>query len=345
MIKKSANISVRSPLVINVIRGDMVESRHLVNAVVADAAGDLVKSWGEIEKPVYLRSAIKPLQAIPLIESGAADAFSLSDKELSLACASHTGEALHVETVIAWLDRIGLSIDDLECGSHWPTYRPAERALAAAGKEPTPAHNNCSGKHTGFLSTSLHLKEDPKGYIGLEHPVQQRIKKILEDFTDLDLSRAPVGIDGCSIPTLGIPLKNAALAIARFADPDRLGKERFEACKRLQAAIAKAPEMIAGSDRLCTALNGSADGAVIAKTGAEGVYLAALPELGLGIAVKTTDGTTRGAEVALGAILQDLGVMTEKMHREMDRFVLPNLKNWNGFEIGNIRVEIKDTAD
>ena len=345
MIKKSANVSVRSPLTVNVTRGDMVESRHLVNAVVTDATGKVVNSWGEIEEPVYLRSAIKPVQAIPLIESGAADAFSLSDKELSLACASHTGETVHVVTVTAWLDRIGLSVDDLECGSHWPTYRPAERALAAAGETPTPAHNNCSGKHTGFLSTSLHLKEDYKGYIRLEHPVQQRIKKILEDFTDLDLSRAPVGIDGCSIPTLGIPLKNAAMAIARFADPHQLGEERFAACKRLQTAIAKAPEMIAGSDRLCTALNGSADGAVIAKTGAEGVYLAALPALGLGIAVKTVDGTTRGTEVALGAILQDLGVMTEKMHREMDQFVLPDLKNWNGFEVGSIRAEIIEPAD
>ncbi|MEP3248157.1 MAG: asparaginase [Sneathiella sp.] len=339
MNNRSANISARPSLTINVSRGDMIESRHLVNAVISDASGKVVQAYGDTDKPVYLRSAIKPLQALPLVESGAADAFQLSDQELSLACASHTGEELHVEAVTRWLDRMGLSIADLECGNHWPTYPPAERALAAQGKKPTAAHNNCSGKHAGFLATSLHLKEDYKEYIRLDHPVQQRIKTVLEEFTDLDLSRAPIGIDGCSIPTIGIPLQNAAMAVARFADPEQLGDARRNACQRIQAAIAKAPEMIAGSDRLCTALNGSADGKVIAKTGAEGVYLAALPDLGFGIALKAVDGTTRAAEVALGALLEEVGVLTDKMHAEIDPFILPTLKNWNDFEFGKIQAE------
>jgi len=337
-MKKVSATSSASPMMVNISRGGMVESRHQVTAVVSDAEGKILKSYGETDRPTYLRSAIKPLQALPLVESGAADAFNLSNKELSLACASHTGEDIHVETVLAWLMKIGRSIDDLECGSHWPTYRPAERALAVAGKTPTAAHNNCSGKHTGFLTTSVHLQEDHKGYINLDHPVQKRLVKVLEDFTDLNLSAAPVGIDGCSIPTLGIPLFNAALAIARFANPEKLSTERTAACKRIQAAIAEAPEMIAGSDRLCTALNRSANGKVIAKVGAEGVYLAALPEQGLGIAMKAQDGNSRGVEIALGHLLEDLGVMTEDMHREMDEFVLPAYKNWNGFDIGSGKV-------
>lgn len=334
-MKKVSATSSLSPMMVNISRGSMVESRHQVTAVISDADGKILKSYGETDKPVYLRSAIKPLQALPLVESGAADAFKLSNKEISLACASHTGEDIHVEAVLAWLNKIGRSIDDLECGSHWPTYRPAERALAAAGKMPTTAHNNCSGKHTGFLTTSVHLNEDHKGYINLDHPVQKRLVKVLEDFTDLDLSGAPVGIDGCSIPTLGIPLSNAALAIARFADPEKLFEERAVACKKIQAAIAEQPEMIAGSDRLCTALNRSAKGKVIAKVGAEGVYLAALPDLGLGIAMKAQDGNSRGVDIALGQLLEDLGVMTEQMHKEMDEFVLPAYKNWNGFEVGS----------
>ncbi|WP_025899948.1 asparaginase [Sneathiella glossodoripedis] len=338
MITQSAKNSTAAPLSVDVWRGDMIESRHLVHAVITDFSGAIVEKWGDVESPVYLRSAIKPIQALPLVETGAADAFNLSAAELSLACASHTGEELHAETVKKWLARIGLGIDDLECGAHWPTYKPAERALAAKGEEPTAAHNNCSGKHAGFLTTSVHLKEHHKGYIHLDHPVQQRLLKVLEDFTDLDLSRAPKGRDGCSIPTIGVPLLNAALAIARFADPQKMPAERGAACKRIQSAIAAHPEMIAGSDRLCTALNRSADGAVIAKVGAEGVYLAALPTLGYGVALKTVDGTTRGAEVALGFILEKLGLMSSRMHEEMDSFVLPVLKNWNEYEVGKIRI-------
>ncbi|WP_415236163.1 asparaginase [Sneathiella sp.] len=339
MKKHSATVSTQSPIVVNVYRGPMVECQHMVNAVVSDASGNILKKWGNTEKPVYLRSAIKLLQSVPLIESGAADAFDLTDKELSLSCASHTGEPIHVAAVTAWLQKMGLTLDALECGAHWPTFPEAAYALAAEGKKPTAAHNNCSGKHAGFLTTALHLGEDLKGYIHLDHPVQKRLVKVLEDFTDLDLAEAPVGIDGCSIPTIGIPLSGAALAIARFANPERLPDERAAACRRLQNAIATEPEMIAGSDRLCTALNRSAKGAVVAKTGAEGVYLAALPNLGLGVAVKNIDGTTRGAEVALGQILQDLGVMTEEMHREIDAFVKPVQKNWNNITVGHMNVQ------
>ncbi len=339
MINQLAKNSTDEPLVVDVWRGDMVESRHLINAVVTDPDGKIVHQWGEIKTPVYLRSAIKPIQALPLVETGAADAFNLTDTELSLACASHTGEPLHVDAVTNWLRRVGLGLSDLECGAHWPTYRPAERALAALGQTPTTAHNNCSGKHAGFLTTALHMGDNPKGYIQLEHAVQQRIVKVLEEFTDLDLKNAPTGIDGCSIPTIAIPLHNSAMAIARFADPSQLGSERANACQRLQKAISVAPEMIAGSDRLCTALNRSAAGSVIAKVGAEGVYLAALPTLGYGIALKTQDGTVRGAEVALGFILEKLGAMTTEMHREMDAYVTPVLTNWNKIEVGGLTVD------
>ncbi|OUR78785.1 hypothetical protein A9Q83_06165 [Alphaproteobacteria bacterium 46_93_T64] len=338
MIKQFANNSSQPPLQVNVSRGTMVESRHIIHAVITDADGGIVGQWGDIDSPVYLRSAIKLIQALPLVESGAAEAFNVSEKELSLACASHTGEDIHVNAVTGWLKRLGLSIADLECGSHWPSYRPAERALAAKGLEPTTAHNNCSGKHSGFLATSVHLGEDHRGYINIDHPVQQRIVKVLEDFTELDLSNAPMGIDGCSIPTLGIPLLNSAMAIAKFANPEKLSADRASACRKIQTAIAAHPEMIAGSDRLCTALNRSAKGKVIAKVGAEGVYLAALPTLGLGVALKTADGTTRGAEVALGGILERLGLMTEEMHNEMDEFVLPTMSNWNKIEVGGMKL-------
>jgi len=342
MNKPSAGDIARNPFTVTVSRGPMVESRHNVIAVISDAEGSVLKSWGDVSSPVYLRSAIKPIQALPLLESGAADAFNLGAKEISLACASHTGEPIHVDAVTAWLKRIGLGIQDLECGSHWPTYDPAARALAVAGQEPTAAHNNCSGKHSGFLTTAVHLGEDPKGYINLDHPVQKRIVKTLEDFTGIDLTNAPTGIDGCSIPTIGIPLDRAALAFARFADPSKLSSERAAACRRIQNSIAEYPEMIAGSDRLCTALNGAAKGKVVVKTGAEAVFLAALPEQGLGIAIKALDGTTRGAEVALGALLDGLGAMTTEMHDACDPYVRPVLRNRNDIAVGHLEAVFGD---
>ncbi len=342
MVDLSANHITRNPFTVTVSRGPIVESRHLVSAAICDSDGNLLESWGNIDSPVYLRSAIKPLQALPLVESGAADAFDISNRELSLACASHTGETFHVDAVTAWLRRIGLGISDLECGSHWPTYEVAARALAVSGQEPTAAHNNCSGKHTGFLTTAVHLKEETKGYIQMAHPVQQRIVKVLEEFTDLDLANAPVGTDGCSIPTIGIPLSRAALAFARFANPASLPPERAQACHRIQQAIAEYPEMIAGTDRLCTALNKAATGRVIAKVGAEAVYLAALPEQGIGIAIKTHDGTTRGAEVALGALLDKMGAMTEDMHQALDPYVRPTLRNRNNIEVGHLQAVFEE---
>jgi L-asparaginase II len=336
MINRSPSDFEASPITVTVSRGPIVESCHQVIAAISDADGKLLRSWGDVEAAVYLRSAIKPIQALPLVETGAADAFNVTEQELSLACASHTGENLHVDSVTNWLKRIGLSIADLECGTHWPTYEKAALELAAAGFTPTAAHNNCSGKHSGFLTTALHLNEPTRGYIDLGHPVQRRIIKVLEDFTGLDLSKAPTGIDGCSIPTIAIPLDKAAAAIARFADPSKLATDRAAACRRIQNAISHYPKMIAGSDRLCTALDGAAHGKVIAKIGAEAVYLAALPELGLGIALKVIDGRDRAAEVALGALLEELGVMTDEMRRSTESYFHPILRNRNEIVVGHL---------
>lgn len=337
MKNNSVTQGSQQPLLIEVTRGDLVESRHYVNMVVSDAKGAIVQSWGDFESPVYLRSAIKPIQALPLIETGAAEACGATDKEISLACASHNGEERHVEAVIHWLDRLGLSIADLECGTHWPSRQMTSLELAAKGHQPSAAHNNCSGKHTGFLATALHMKEKTKGYIDLAHPVQQRIVKTLEDFTGLDLEDAPTGLDGCSIPTIAIPLRHAALAIARFADPSALGTDRASACRRIQNAIAAEPEMMAGLDRLCTDLNRAAKGRIIAKTGAEGVYLAALPDQGIGIALKAIDGSTRAAKAALGAALQHLGLMDDQLQEAVCNYTAPVLKNRNERVVGKIR--------
>lgn len=325
-----------APLV-EVTRGPIVESRHRACYAVVDAHGGVVHHQGDLEHPVYPRSAIKPLQALPLIESGAAEAFGLSDAEIALACASHDGEPLHVGAVEAWLARIGLSVADLECGVHLPYHVPSMKALLRAGQEPTAAHNNCSGKHSGFLTLAKQLEAPTRGYIKLEHAVQQRVLGALEAMTGLELGRAPIGIDGCGIPTVAIPLGNLALAMARFADPHHEPEERQRACRRILQAVAREPAMIAGTERFCTKVIEVTRERALVKTGAEGVYCAALPELGLGVALKVEDGTGRAAEVLMGHLLVALGVLSEAEQQTLACWLRPPILNRAGATVGEIR--------
>ncbi len=326
-----------APILVETTRGAMVESCHRGIAVVVDAAGKVVMSWGDVDTPVYPRSAIKPLQALPLIESGAADAYGLGDAEIALACASHGGEPIHVDTLTTWLNRAGLSVGNLECGAHPPSYRPAAQALRDAGTAPGAIHNNCSGKHAAMLCTARHLGEPTKDYVKFQHPVQQRLLGLLEMMCGVDLSTAPRGVDGCSIPTIAIPLGNIAVAMAKLADPSELAPARAEAAKRICRAMATAPHMVAGTGRFCTEVIEVTGGDAIVKTGAEGVFCGALPTLGLGIALKIHDGATRAAEVAMAAILQRLGILDQaRSARLADRLKVP-LRNCNGIHVGDIR--------
>jgi L-asparaginase II len=326
-----------SPILAEVVRGQMVESRHHASVAVVDAHGDIVHAWGDIEAPIYGRSAIKPLLAIPLVESGAADRFKLSAAEIALATASHNAEPRHVETVKAWLQRIGLGIDDLECGVQYPSREVSLYALLRAREEPTRAHNNCSGKHTGFLTTAVHVGEPTKGYIQYEHPVQQRLLGILEQMSGCELDGVPRGIDGCGIPVIAIPLANTALAMAQMADPHHLPEERAAACNRILAAMMAEPFMVAGTDRFCTKVMSAIPGKAAIKVGAEGVYCGALPEHGLGICIKVTDGASRAAEVVMGQVLRHLGVIDDAMAETLRPTLTPEIKNWAGTPTGQVR--------
>jgi len=327
-----------NPIWVEVTRGPMVESRHRATFAVSDTEGKILLSAGDFEQPVYPRSAIKPLQALALMESGAAEAFGLGDAEIALACASHNGEPRHVETVTAWLERIGCGIEDLECGSQLP-YREADTmALLRGGKTATAAHNNCSGKHAGFLSVARHLGIPTKGYIRYEHPVQQQVLGILETMTGLDLGDAPWGIDGCGIPTLGIPLGNLALAMARFGDPADQPDRRQAACARIHQALTAEPFMIAGTDRFCTKVIDATGGKALIKTGAEGVFCGAIPGAGVGIALKVDDGAGRAAECLMGRLLQKLGVLGAAESAKLGDSLQPLIRNRAGLDVGEVRV-------
>jgi L-asparaginase II len=323
-----------SPVVIEVTRGPVVESRHEGIAAVVRADGSVVASWGDIDAAILPRSANKPIQAMAFVESGAVEKFGLGNEHIAMSCASHNGETRHVETVRAWLNRIGLGEGDLECGTHAPRLQASIEAMARANVLPGPAYNNCSGKHSGFLSTAVTYGEPTRGYIKYDHPVQRRLRAVMTDLCGSNADDFQHGTDGCGIPTLATPLKLLARAMANMADPSRLSNKHAEAATRIRAAMNAEPFMVAGTGRFCTRLNSEPGAAIQAKGGAEGVYCCMLPELGLGMALKMWDGAGRASEVAAATILGHLGVLPAP---EKDALEHPPIKNVVGLLVGEMR--------
>ena len=305
------------PVVVEVTRGPLVESRHEGIAAVVKADGTVMAAWGEVDAPIYPRSANKPIQAMAFVESGAVERFGLGDEHISLACASHNGEPRHVATVRGWLKTIGLGEDDLECGMQPPKLPSNVEALAREGVRPTAAYNNCSGKHSGFLSTAVVNGEPTRGYIKYDHPVQRRLRDVMSDLCGSNANEFGYGIDGCGIPTLATPLRSLARAMASMADPARLSNRHAEAATRIRSAISAEPFMMAGTGRFCTRVNGALPGVVQIKSGAEGLCCGMLPTLGLGVALKMWDGAGRAAEVAMAMILSHLGVLPAERREEI----------------------------
>jgi L-asparaginase II len=322
------------PIVIEVTRGPLVESRHEGAAAVVRPDGSVVAAWGDIDRPILPRSANKPIQAMAFVESGAVERFGLGNEHVALACASHSGEKRHVETVRAWLQRLGLSETDLECGTHPPRLQGTIEELAREGKQATAAYNNCSGKHSGFLSTAVHYGEPTRGYIEYDHPVQRRVREVMTDLGGADADAFPYGTDGCGIPTLATPIKVLARAMANMAEPSRLSNKHAEAATRIRAAMNAEPFMMAGTGRFCTRINEALPGVAQIKTGAEGVFCGMLPTLGLGIAIKIWDGAARAAEVAMASLLDHLGVLPAD---QREQILHSPVRNVVGLLVGEMR--------
>lgn len=327
---------------VEVTRGNWVESWHDGAIAIVDSNGAIVSQIGDIERSVFPRSAIKGLQALPLIESGAADAYSLPEEALSIACASHNGEEVHAKTSAAMLKACGLDNDALECGAQSPNFEVDQAHLIRAGQEPSALHNNCSGKHAGFLCFAEKAGFDHHGYVKPEHEVQREIRAVLEDLAEAkNLGEGAMnlcGTDGCSIPTYALPLKNWALAFAKFASGKGMQPERAKASERLRKAVAKAPYMVAGHDRYCTGIMEIFAERAFVKVGAEGVFCAALPELGFGVALKCWDGSFRAAEMMMTGVLQALLPMSEEEEQALADYQVVQMKNWNGIHVGDIRL-------
>ncbi len=329
------------PVLVEVTRGARVESRHVGAAVVVDADGAVAVSLGHIDQAVYPRSAVKALLALPLVETGAADRLGLADAEIALACSSHTAEAMHVAAAESMLRKAGRSGADLECGVQWPTNSAALRALAASGQPATALHNNCSGKHSGFICLACDRGEDPAGYIQPNHPTMREVTASLADVTGATLDDGNRAVDGCSIPTYAIPLRALALGFARFGTGVGLSPAKAAAAARIRAVITANPIMVAGTGRFDTRIMTALGARAFTKGGAEGVFCAALPELGLGIAVKCDDGAGRAAEVVTATLIQRLLGTDDPV---VESLVRPELRNWNGIAVGELRPAASLTA-
>ena len=339
-------MSTCNPDLVQALRGGIVESLHRGALAVVDADGALVHALGDIARPIFPRSACKVLQALPLVASGAAEAFGLNDAELALACASHGGEPGHTATAASLLAKAGLDASALECGAHWPSNDAALKALARIADAPGLLHNNCSGKHAGFVCVGCLMAraagrepaEFVRGYIGPEHAVMREVTAALAAATDTDLSRAPVGIDGCSIPSYAMPLRQLALGFARVATGVGLSSEHAIAARRLRQAVAASPFHVAGSGRFDTVVMQRLGQRVFCKVGAEGVYCAALPEQGLGVAIKIDDGNNaRAAEVVMAAVIEALVTLDDDERSFMHSLSDLRLGNWNGIEVGRLQ--------
>lgn len=312
-----------NPVLVEVVRGDAVESTHRGRAVIVRSSGETLWSVGDVNALTYPRSAIKALQALPMVASGAASAFGFTAAELALTCASHNGEALHTDTALAMLEKLALGEPALECGEHWPMQQQALIDLAWQQQKPGARHNNCSGKHVGMLAFARQMGWDTRGYIEVDHPVQIAIRECIESCCDARLDGAPRAPDGCSAPTWAMPLKSLALGFARFGDPDQLPGLYQQAALQLYDAAVSEPAMVAGTGRYCSEVMTELGGRAFLKVGAEGVYIAAIPELKAGIAVKMDTGSAPAAETALTAILARLGLPVGEPR------MAPEIRNWN----------------
>lgn len=335
-----------NPILAEALRGGIVESFHRGALAVVDADGALHTALGDIERPVFPRSAIKVLQALPLVASGAAERWGLNDEELALACASHGGEPPHTATAAAMLAKAGVDVEALECGTHWPYHDTSVKALAAAGQSPSALHNNCSGKHAGFVCLGCLMADGRgadrrqflRGYVRPEHPVMREVTAAVQATTGYNLAHTAVGTDGCSIPTHAIPLRHLAHAFARIATGVGLSAGHARAARRLRTAVAKAPHRVAGSGRLDSRLMERLGERLFCKVGAEGMYCAALPELGLGLAIKIDDGNNaRACEVVLAAVVEGLLPLDDGDRAFVHALSDLTLGNWNGIEVGRLR--------
>jgi L-asparaginase II len=331
-----------SERLVELTRGNLVESVHFGDLAVVDASGRLLYSVGSPEEKVaFIRSSSKPIQAIPVVQSGAVDHFGLTEQEMAVFCASHSAEQVHIDAVLSILQKIGLPQGALQCGRHMPFDKTMSQQLILSGEEPSEVHCNCSGKHSGMLTLAQHMGWDISDYLAVEHPVQQAMRAAMAQFAGLEPDQIEIGVDGCGAPVFGLSVYHMARSWAQLVDPSRLPEDTQSAAQRITAAMTAYPQMVAGSGRLCTNLMTHLNGRVVAKSGAEGVYCIGLLNKGIGLAVKIQDGNGRATGPAMIEALRQMGELTDADLENLANHYRPPLYNHRRDTIGESRPVFK----
>lgn len=324
-------------VVANVYRGEKVESSHLGHIAVVNSEGTLLYTYGDPFRLTYARSSMKPMQTIPVIETGTADRYQLEPADLSLCCASHSGEPRHRSRAMSMLERAGQPEEVLQCGTHVPRDEESYKQLIREGKPLTPIYSNCSGKHSGMIATATHMGEDVATYHLPEHPVQQRILDVVEDMTGYPKEKIYMGTDGCGVPVHQLPLANYAWAFAKLAKPEVISNPtRQQAVIRVTDAMTAHPEMVGGNNRYCTDLMTAFKGRIVGKAGAESVYCLGDRQTGLGIAVKIEDGGPRAINLVVNEVLRQLGIGIDGPLNDLAEYTNPAITNMSGTVVGRI---------
>jgi len=320
-----------NPILVVNTRGGISESFHRGVVCVVDQNGQVIRAAGDFEQVCYPRSALKYFQHIPLITSGAFDHFGFTLKELALMCGSHNGEQMHVETARGILAKIGMGEESLGCGAQQPTHKKDFVNLILQGKEPSAIHNNCSGKHAGFLAWCRYHNVPADSYLYADHPLHREIRRITALFHEMPEEALVTGLDGCSAPIFAMPVRNQALAYRNLLSPEKFGDENItRACKLILEALKAHPEMVAGSKRYCTDLRAVTGGRIIGKTGADGVYCLAIPEKGWGICIKIDDGRMGPQYNVAQEVLESLGLLTGEESEKLRGHLICENRNYAG---------------
>lgn len=326
-----------SSFIVRVCRGAITESLHRIHLAVVNNRGELQHAAGDPTLLTFARSTAKLIQALPVIESGAADRFGLTEAEIALCCASHNGEEQHVDAAQSILGKLKLTAAHLQCGAHEPYHGPTTRHMREHGIAPTSLHNNCSGKHSGMLALAAHLDAPFDTYMSIDHPIQQHMLAAVCSMSDVPSEQMQLGTDGCGVPVFGMRIDRLALAFARLGCPDGLPAARASACQRIVAAVRKYPQYLAGSDRFDTQLIEATNGRIVGKMGAEGVFALTVPEQSLGFVLKVEDGNQRALYPAVIEALRQLDLLRESEVRALSAFHTPIVTNWQGTEVGIIK--------
>jgi L-asparaginase II len=333
-----------NPILVVHTRGGIVESFHRGVVCIVDQHGQVTHSLGDVQQVCYPRSALKYFQHIPLLTSGAFDHYGFTLKELALMCGSHNGEAIHEETARGILAKIGLGVEHLGCGAQQPTHKKDYLALIKNGLEPSAIHNNCSGKHSGFLAWCKFNKEPLDSYLSASHALHKEIKKVTAMFHEMDENKLVTGVDGCSAPIFAMPVFNQAIAYKNLLNPEKFGDPALvRACNMIRDAIATYPEMVAGSKRYCTDLMAVTQGRVLGKTGADGVYSLAIPSRNLGVCIKIDDGRMGPQYNVAQKVLENLGLLSETEKIALHPYLVNQNKNFAGNPTGQtLTTEVLD---